>query len=124
MKRIISAILLCAFVTLLCIIGNNHVNRFCDRFESRLNECVNLYKAEESSEKRCEELKRYWRENFSKLSFFLNHAYIDGISERVTTLPLYAGLKSDENFYAAAEEIKQILYQIRTDNRLTADSFY
>ena len=125
MKRTIIAVSLIVLLFAFCLLETEKINTICDDMENRVAVISALYENGDAyTKEKCEELKKTWERDSKKAAFFINHGYIEQLTDSISILPVFAVTNSDDMFYANTESIKKVLNQIRNDSRLSADSFY
>ena len=125
MKRTIIAVSFIVLLFAFCLLETEKTDTMCDNMENRISVISNLYEnGSQDTMEKCEKLKKEWAKEKKTAVFFINHSFVDEITDKVYTLPAFVKTGSDDMFFSNIASIKKVLSQIKEDSRLTADSFY
>ncbi len=113
MKRLLPAFIILICTTTMCFYSHLVITRTCNK--TLLD--INKFKSESISAKK---LQTHWEKRKEKLSFWVNHAFLDDISIYVGQLTL----DNNQNPNIACKNIETILSMIKKEQQLSAHSFY
>lgn len=115
MKRIIPAIIILIFTISLCICSHVFIDMACNSttedIEAFLNDDISANTLESS-----------WQKRKEKMSFFVNHSFLDELSVYIGELTIYN--KSNSYIDHIEKNIQTVLFMIKEEQRLSAHSFY
>lgn len=116
MKRLIPATITLVLIFILCIYSNIFIKRACD---NTLEDIKNFQNQTISAKT----LQNTWQKRKEKMSFFINHGFLDDISLHIGQLSV-ENSKNSEYYAHIYKDIETILSMIKEEQRLSAHSFY
>lgn len=116
MKRIFPAIIILVITICLCICSYIYVTRECDA----TNDDIDKFLQNKISSL---DLQNSWQERKEKLSFFVNHGFLDDMSLYIGQLSVYDDQNS-ERFDLILKNIDTLLSMIKQEQHFATHSFY
>ena len=110
MKRLIPAGIIFILTITICILSNIYVTQLC-------NQTITQAQKYYSNNISADSLKKFWKTQKEKLSFFVNHKFLDDVSINIDQL-------TAEKSNAIFNNIKSIMDLIKSEQHLTPNSFY
>ena len=116
MKRLIPAAITFVLIFLLCICSNLFIEQACEATAKDIKKFQNKTISADT-------LKTTWQERKEKMSFFINHAFLDDISLYIGQLCVENTQNSDI-FEHTYNNIETVLEMIKDEQRISYHSFY
>ncbi|MBQ8203755.1 MAG: DUF4363 family protein [Clostridia bacterium] len=126
MKRLFYALVILLFITAVCIFGSILICHYCENSKEELSFCLALCEEEDwkSAEALSIDAIDNWKKREKFMAIFIDHKLLDNITEAISTLPIYANLKSKSDFYASCSQITVIIDRIRDSQTFHIENFY
>lgn len=126
MKRLIPSAVLAVIILLGCIWGHYVTDDVCNITDTELKECEQAYKngSFDKAQELAKKLQKEWEDREEKLSLFVNHSFLDEISENLAQIPYFANPQSANLGLAKISYTKHLLKHIEEHQSLIPESFY
>ncbi len=126
MKRLIYALVILMFISIICLVGSILICQYCEKSREELRFCASLSQEEnwDKAQRQTEKLKTDFEKKEPIMAFFVDHKLLDSITELMSSLPIYAKKEEDVQFEAACAEISVIFERIHSMQSIKIENFY
>ncbi len=125
MKRLISAVILLAVITALCVINAVTVKSAHTKLSEKLEICIEAYNKDDTEKafNTATQLENDWEKREEILSIFVDHDIIDDLGVSISRLPALAKEDSD-TFLAECNAVKITLTHMIKDISVNAHTLF
>lgn len=126
MKRLIPCFVIVVFVITGCIIGHRIAKNECQTTSKKLKECENAFIRGdyEDAKSIAIEIKKDWETSEEKLAVFVNHSFLDEISDNLAEIPYYTNEQNHSHGLSKISATEKLLKHIEEHQSLVPESFY
>ncbi|MBP3706413.1 MAG: DUF4363 family protein [Clostridia bacterium] len=126
MKRLIPSSIIAVLIIVGCIIGHYIAEKECAAARKQLKECKEAFINGDytTATEIAIEMKNNWEESEEKLAIFVNHSFLDQISENLAELPYYLNEQNHSYGLSKISGTEKILKHIEEHQSLVPESFY
>lgn len=126
MKRLIPCAIIAVLIIVGCIIGYDTAKKECDATRKQLKECKTAFINNdfEKAINISKEIKKDWENREEKLAIFVNHTFLDQISDNLAELPFYANEQNKSYGLSKISGTEKLLKHIEEHQKLIPESFY
>lgn len=126
MKRLIPCAIIAVLIIVGCFVGHGTAKKECDATRNQLHDCEAAFENNdfEKAIKIAEKIKKNWESREEKLAIFVNHSFLDQISDNLAELPFYANEQNKSYGLSKISATKKLLKHIEEHQKLIPESFY
>ena len=126
MKRLIPCTIIAVLIVFGCIIGHKTAKSECDKTRKQLKDCEAAFINGDYNEaiKIANTIKKDWENREEKLAIFVNHTFLDQISDNLAELPFYANEQNKNYGLSKISGTEKLLKHIEEHQKLMPESFY